>query len=315
MNGLADSIPPAEAIAAEYGFGRVAVGEWIGSQPGRTARIRADGREYVARLYGPDEAEARVPFLAELRDRLRACGLRVERTLRTAAGDAFSRLPSGGAMVLSVRHRGASMRVPFSQRDARRWGRFVARWRVACEGWDSAQRVPAGAVQTAPVALFQEAQSLAKDCDRARGILARWRDSIVVTCESAASDRALEPVHGDLWPGNLLAEARGLRAIDFRASGYAPGAFDVATAFRWMPWRKDTVQAGWRWRAWLSGYRSVRGATLPDLSGVPALACLQHLHFLTEEASAAQRGEPGYGDASWYVEDHCDAIDTLLSSR
>jgi Ser/Thr protein kinase RdoA (MazF antagonist) len=84
---------------------------------------------------------------------------------------------------------------------------------------------------------------------------------------------------------------------------------DLATAFRWMPWRADRAGARASWRAWLSGYRGVREPPDAELRGVPPVACLQHLIWMIAEVGAVPDGNP---QASWYFEDHCSAIEDLI---
>ena len=123
------------------------------------------------------------------------------------------------------------------------------------------------------------------------------------------------PVHGDLWPGRVLKTKAGLKAIDFRMSGVGTAAIDMATAFRWMPWRTDAQLAAQTWRAWLDGYGAARPVASRDLGVVPALGALQCLHWLIlEMAEAEQVGAPVEHEL-FYLRDHCESISALMESN
>lgn len=140
-----------------------------------------------------------------------------------------------------------------------------------------------------------------------RDILERASERIICCWEG---DSPIQPVHGDLWPGNLLLGPHGLRAIDFAEAGDGPRTIDLATACRWMPWRDDPAGAARSWEAWLAGYAQVGTFSQAELDSVPHLACLQHLIWMEAEVGASQDG----AESSYYIEDHCSAIQALLAA-
>jgi Ser/Thr protein kinase RdoA (MazF antagonist) len=142
---------------------------------------------------------------------------------------------------------------------------------------------------------------------RTRDILEGNAGRIIACWEGT---RAAQPVHGDLWPGNLLAWPHGLRAIDFAEAGDGPRTIDMATAFRWVPWRDDPARAAVSWESWLAGYGEVGVISQAELDSIPPLACLQHLIWMIAEVVTST----GAAESSWYVEDHCSAVQALLSS-
>jgi Ser/Thr protein kinase RdoA (MazF antagonist) len=130
----------------------------------------------------------------------------------------------------------------------------------------------------------------------------------IIGCWEGASSS--QPVHGDLWPGNLLSGPHGLRAIDFAEAGGGPRTIDLATALRWMPWRDDPAGAARSWQAWLAGYTEAGTLSQAELDSVPHVACLQHLIWMEAEVGTSL----DLAESSWYIEDHCSAIRALMAA-
>jgi Ser/Thr protein kinase RdoA (MazF antagonist) len=139
----------------------------------------------------------------------------------------------------------------------------------------------------------------------AHGSLEAASERIIGCWDGALATHA---VHGDLWPGNLLKGPHGLRAIDFAETGDGPSIIDLATAFRWMPWQEDREGASRLWAAWVGGYAESGEIFEVGLDVIPAVACLQHLVWMLREVGSSQ----DLSTISWYVEDHCSAIQALL---
>ena len=299
-------------IARCYGLKHIENLGWIGAEESlTTAKLRADGKDFIIRLYTD---MALVKFHTELMRRLESVGVNVEQVLPAASGKAYAVLTTGHIVTVFVRYRDPTMSIPFKEDDTRAWGRFVARMHTACQRWHPSVQVRAYLLQKSPQVILRQAMSFAAQIAHCRAILERFGTGIIAGCQRLLEDTAaFQPVHGDLWPGNLLKGSAGLRAIDFRESGDGPRAIDLATAFRWMPWSEDATLADALWRTWLAGYREVREPSEIEISSVSSLACLQQLRWLFAEASEASKGVPGYGAVSCYVEDHCANIEVLLS--
>lgn len=203
------------------------------------------------------------------------------------------------------------MSIPFGADDVRAWGRLAAIMHSACEHWHPSVWLRCQLLKTSPTVTLQRALEYAAHVPWCSEVLEKCGAEIISACEPNLDAKQFHPIHGDLWPGNMLKGASGLRAIDFSESGEGPRAMDLATAFRWMPWREDMMAADVLWRMWLSGYSEIREASDVELSSVPALACLQHLSWLVEEIANA--GTIGSANGSWYIEDHCSAIKAIMA--
>ena len=163
-----------------------------------------------------------------------------------------------------------------------------------------------------PASLFAEAKRLSRlvpECERA---LLPLEKRIVQGVQSAFLQGSNQPVHGDLWPGNLLDCGGELAAIDFSESGLGPTAIDAATAYRWMPW-EQRHQASSYWIAWLNGYNESYGGVQFELEHVMALAALQRLRFMIQEVNSCLNGfdSPGV-DPAEYIIDHLTSIKQFL---
>ena len=299
-------------IGRIYGMKRVVGLVWSGTDdPPTKGKLLADARRFVVRLYALDsESEAR--YHTEMIARLEDAGLRAESVVPTVDSAAYARIHALGFVTVHPKYAEIAMPQPCMPEDAAAWGAFVAAMHVTCELWRPSCAVPVSSMRDPPADLLGEATELATVDVRSLEVIKRFSDVIVGTCERLRKAEATQPVHGDLWPGNLLKSAQGLRAIDFREAGNGSRAVDMATAFRWLPWEENRQKAELLWRAWLSGYRREREPSEAELASVASLACLQHLWWLVQEARAASAGAKGYAQSAWYVRDHCQAIERLL---
>ena len=295
-------------MAYSYGLSSVEDWRWIkqGESPG-VATFVGDGRRYVARLFSGEDALPRADYISELALHLGSSGVDVEEVVRTAWGEPFVRLQGGVPVVVSrfypdsahvyaVRCRRRPSLGAVRGEDARRLPGLVSP-RDAPEPVAAARAKGGPRPGLGPAALLQEP----------RGIVER---TSVASSAAGREPRAARPVHGDLWPGNLLGGPHGLRAIDFAEAGDGPRTIDLATAFRWMPWRDDPAGATGLWSAWLSGYCEAGTISQAELDAVPAVACLQHLTWMIAEVRASTEA----AETSWYVEDHCSEVQALLSA-
>jgi Ser/Thr protein kinase RdoA (MazF antagonist) len=294
-------------IARFYGFPSVEDWRWIkeGESPA-VAELRAGGRRYVARIFADETDDHRAAYIAELLLHLASAGVMAEEPVRTASGDPVDRLPGGEPVILSPFSPDPPVPVPLGEDDARAWGRYVAGLHAACRGWRPKSGLPSPWVRQDPLTVVETALAITAAFPMAHGILEEASERIVRCWDGAPEFHA---VHGDLWPGNLLKGTDGLRAIDFAEAGDGPRVIDLATAFRWMPWREDHEVASQLWAAWLAGYSKGGMITEAELDSIPAVACLQHLVWMIREAGSSQ--DPS--TIAWYVEDHCLAIRTLLA--
>jgi Ser/Thr protein kinase RdoA (MazF antagonist) len=295
-------------IARSYGLAPVEGWRWIkrGESPA-VASLHADGRRLVARLFADEAAAPRAEYVARFMLHLRSVGVEAEEAVRTASGEPSARLPSGVTVVLSRFYADPPMTLPLGAGGARAWGRYVSELHRACRDWSAPSPLASPWLRREPRAIVERALTLAARFRGPRGILEMASERIIGCWDGAPS---LRPVHGDLWPGNLLAGPHGLRAIDFAEAGDGPPAIDLATAFRWMPWRDDPTGATMLWDAWLSGYREIGCVSGVELDSVPFVACLQHLIWMIAEVSAST----DEAEASWYLGDHSDALRAILAT-
>lgn len=295
-------------IAGHYNFKRIEHLCRIGSDTSSSlGSLRADGQDFVVRSYVNTLIAT---YQTELVQWLESAGINVECVKRTALGEAFALLLTGKIVTLFNYYPDPPMSVQFGFVDARTWGRLAALMHNACERWHPSVWLRCKLLETSPKVAIERVIDHPIQVPRCREIL-RKLVALVSTYEPILNAAAFQPVHGDLWPGNILKGAYGLRVIDFGECGDGPRAVDLATAFRWMPWREDPVVAEVLWRTWLSGYREIREPSDIELSSVPALACLQHVSWMMEEISTAEECESA--DRSWYIEDHCNAIRAIMA--
>jgi Ser/Thr protein kinase RdoA (MazF antagonist) len=295
-------------IAHSYEFRTVEDWRWLkeGESPA-VAEIRADGRGYVARTF-TDETEAhRADDVAGLHLHLASAGVEAEEVVPDASGEPVCRLPSGVSIILSPFYPDSPVPLPFDEETARAWGRYVASMHAACRGWRPTFGLPSPWLRHDPVTVLGRALSITESSPTADGVLKGASERIIRCWDGGPPIHA---VHGDLWPGNLLKGPSGLRAIDFAEAGEGPSVIDLATAFRWMPWREDREGASRLWAAWLAGY--TEGGELPDaeLAAMSAVAGLQHVVWMITEVGSSQ----DTATVAWYVEDHCSAIQALLTA-
>jgi Ser/Thr protein kinase RdoA (MazF antagonist) len=299
---------PLAEIACAYDLSSAEGWRWIkeGGSPA-VALFRADGRRYVARVFA-DEADCpRAGYIAELALHLGSVGISVEEVVCTASGQTISRLSGGMPVILSQFYPDPPLPVPFDAGAARAWGRYVAGTHAACRDWRPPGPLRSPWLFPDPAAVLDRALALAEPLRESRDILERATERIVGCWGEAPRS---QPTHGDLWPGNLLRGPDGLRAIDFAQAGDGPRTIDLATAFRWMPWRDDPARAAPLWDAWLAGCGEVEMVPQAELDSVPPVACLQHLVWMVAEVSASN----GVAESLWYVEDHCCAVRALLTA-
>ena len=294
-----------------YGLDAIESWRWVPAEPEHVARFACEGREFALRVC---ESESDVQYQADYMMELHRHDLAGERTVLTSQGEPHVTLSHEKILVLCHIEPGSLMDVPFGAEGARTWGRLTAEIHLAGSRWRPQRSVKTLFARTAPDRALAEAERLAKLNDQCRETLDRHGNEIVRGARVAMAHDTPIPVHGDLWPGRILKTEAGLKAIDFRTSGIGPPAIDMATAFRWMPWRKDARLAAQTWRAWLDGYESVRPVVLRDLDVVPALGALQCLHWLVVEMTEAkQEGAPPEHEA-FYLRDHSEAICALMSN-
>ncbi len=295
-------------MASPYGLGPVGDWRWVKEDESPAiAMLRAGGRRYVARLFSGEDALPRAAYISELALHLGSAGVVVEEVVRTASGEPFASPPSGMPMILSHFHPDSPLPVPFDADVARSWGRYVAVMHAACRDWCPPAPLPSPWLRDDPGTVLGRALGLARSTPSFRAMLEDASERIIRCWEGAP---ATQPVHGDLWPGNLLGGRQGLRAIDFAEAGEGPRTIDLATAFRWMPWRDNPAGAARSWEAWLAGYTEVGTLSQAELDAVPQVACLQHLIWMVAEVGAS----PGGAESSWYIEDHCSAVQALLAA-
>jgi Ser/Thr protein kinase RdoA (MazF antagonist) len=295
-------------IARSYGFSSVEEWLWIkeGESPA-VAMLQADGRRYVARVFADDAAITRADYISELANHLGSVGISVEEVIQTQPSGSRPRLPNGGAVVLSRYYPDLPLPVPYDSDDAQSWGQYVARMHVACRRWQPSTPLVSPWLRHDPVAVLNRAMGLAGSLRESGSILQEASGRIVGCWDRAAEPH---PVHGDLWPGNLLKGSNGLRAIDFAESGDGPHTIDMATALRWMPWRTDPSAAAVLWNSWMTGYSKIGTIRQTELHSVVAVACLQQLVWMLVEVDTSATE----AESAWYVADHCQAVASLLSS-
>jgi len=298
-------------IASAYGFSRVEEWLWIGSKPGRIATLQVDADQFVARFHTDT---TRAIYIAELLSWLEGAGVEAEVLHGTVTGARYTQLSTGESVLLTKYCPGAPSHGPLSPSDARIWGRFAARLHAATEGWCPSVHVQVPLLEKGPETLLSQALEFAAPFCQWQSILARFGPRVIVRCRRLLAAVSFQPIHGDLWPGNLLRTPTGFRAIDFEGSGSGPRTIDMASAYRWMPWRENRATAAVLWQAWLAGYLDVHEPSELEIASVPALASLQHLYWLIVEARAVPQGTSGEAELAWYVEDHCGALQVLLES-
>jgi len=297
-----------DEMAFSYGLSSIEGWRWIkqGESPA-VATLSAGGHRFVARLFGDETAVPQADYISQLGLHLGSVGVEAEEVVRAASGEPFARLPSGVPVILSRFYPDPPMPVPFEAERARVWGRYVSGLHNACRDWHRPSVLPSSWLRQEPRMVIERSLALTAHSRGPRGILVNASEHIIHCWEGAT---ATQPVHGDLWPGNLLSGPHGLRAIDFADAGDGPRTIDLATAFRWMPWRDDPSGAARSWEEWLAGYSEVGTLSQAELDAVPPLACLQHLIWMTIEVDASNDAV----ELSRYVEDHCSAIHALLAA-
>lgn len=315
-----------DEITCCYGFERIENLHWIRSDElCAIGRLRTDVQEFIVRLYkacslcepwtssygsGKDLAIYHTEFICWLES---AC-VNVEHLIRTKSEVAYAFLSTGEIVTLFICYTDPSIPLPLGADDVRAWGRFVARMHAACERWHPSVQVKVRLLKMSPEVTLNRAMSFAAKLPKSRNILEKFGPDIVFGCQRLLDIEEFQPVHGDLWPGNLLKGPDGLRAIDFLESGDGPRAVDMATAFRWIcgEYKEYTDLL---WQAWLSGYSEICKPSALEIDSAPALACLQSLYWLIFETSEALKEgaeTEGWSSPSFYVEDHCSTIETLL---
>ena len=232
-------------ISFSYGLASIEGWRWIkrGESPA-VATLHADGRRLVARLFADENAAPRADYISQLNVHLRSVGVEAEEVVRTASWEPFARLSSGMPVILSRFYPDPPMPVPFGAERARAWGRYVSELHNACRDWHAPLPLPSPWLRREPRMVLERALALTANSRGSRGILEMASERIIGCWEGGPS---IQPVHGDMWPGNLLSGPHGLRAIDFAEAGQGPRTIDLATAFRWMPWRDDTAGAARSW--------------------------------------------------------------------
>ncbi len=297
-----------DEVACCFGLSSIDGWQWIkqGEWPA-VAAFHADNRRFVARLFADETAAPQAEYISQLGLHLASVGVEVEEVVRTASGEPFARLTSGVPVILSRYYTDRPMTLPLEAEGAQVWGRYVSVLHNACRDWPAPSPLPSRWVREHPGAILRRALDLARSSSSFASILAEASGRIIRCWEETP---AIQPVHGDLWPGHLLGGPHGLMAIDFADAGDGPRTIDLATAFRWMPWRDDPAGATILWDAWLVGYAEAGTLSQAEFDAVPQVACLQHLIWLEAEVGTA----PGEAESSWYVEDHCTAIQALLAA-
>jgi fructosamine-3-kinase len=103
-----------------------------------------------------------------------------------------------------------------------------------------------------------------------------WADRIVAWTSLSAQDDALQPIHGDLHRGNLVAAPGGFAFIDFDKVMFAPTVFDLAKLIAtslFQPGKRTRFQAR-KAADLLAGYTSVRPLNDAELTALEGLVIL-----------------------------------------
>lgn len=296
-----------ERLKSLYGLPCLEVHWPIHRELGPLVWVSAGDRKFAARLYRLPEALDELEYHVALIGHLEGCGVCVEAVVPTTGGARCAVLDPGRGVALSVQSPGSAIPVDFGEDLARTWGSYVARMHNACESWRPVRTLRSAVLRAGTASATRSALAYAeRPPDRAllRELAMRLR-----SCEPVLAAGGLRPVHGDLWPGNLLEDNGRLRAIDFRCAGDGWRVVDVATAFRWMPWRTAPLVARSRWAAWIESYTAACPLAPLELAAVPAVAGLCQVYWMNLEVANARTSGAGHAG---YVRDHCDAIGALL---
>jgi len=305
----------AKLLRSSYGLECIEGWRWVPAEPMNVARLRAEGQEFVARIYDPDTGTGRINFHVEFIEWLQTHGLGGETLVPTAAGKPYARLSNREAAMLLALDEGAFLPVPFEAADARAWGEFTGRLHTCCESWQPNERVGALLLQESPTELLDEACHLTAASSSGRAIMEQWAAAIASDCDRLIDAEDAQPVHGCLWPGTLLKGSSGLKVVDVRFSGFGPRAVDMANAFRWMYWRDDPTRAASLWGAWLAGYRECRTPSELELRSLPAVASLWNAYWLIDQVDMAMAENARKKDIRWYIDDHCTIIKAQMARR
>jgi|GEM_PF-6585347 len=304
-----------QEMARVYGFRQIEDWHWVSTnEPYATARLQADGQAYVARLYSETEQFTTAHYHTSLMRWIEYSGIPVEAVIPTALGSQLAILSNGKTVVLSVFHPVTTVPLPISHEDVVKWGVLTARIHVACERWCPDVHVPTALLRSSPRVMLIRAMDLACGVPESKATLVKFDLTIVPVSEHVFNVGTKCPVHGDLWPGNLLKETDGLRVIDFQESGDGTPVVDMATAYRWMPWRENSKVAHDLWQAWLEAYRQIREPSEIEVNSIMSVACLQQLYWLIEEIKDAHANVSAQPEIAWYVNDHCETIEAILAS-
>ncbi|MBT3270249.1 phosphotransferase [Candidatus Poribacteria bacterium] len=266
----------------------------------RLGSMRARGSRLLFRAYAGPEGPTKAIYHTEFIARLAEAGIPTEQLLPTTTG---SLIASAGDMALVASTALDEPRLRLDRDACHRWGSLAARMHEACVGWRPSARVTAPMLRGGLRAAVQRAIRCATPVPACRAFLEGRAQEIADTCACALASGVDMPVHGDLWPGNILVSSDGLRPVDFVESGDGSPIIDFATAFRWT-----TVEAPEpQWDAWIAGYEDVRPSLRgTELAALPAVASLQQMYWMCAEVEeVAAIGEE---EAAPYIEDHCSTI-------
>ncbi|MAF10004.1 hypothetical protein CMK11_06085 [Candidatus Poribacteria bacterium] len=266
----------------------------------RLGSMRAADTRLLFRAYSGPQGRAKAIYHREFIARLAEAGIPAEQLLPTTSGTLIA---TAGDMALVASTASDEPRLLLDRDACRRWGNLAARMHEACVGWRPSARVTAPMLRGGSRAAVRRAIRCAAPIPACRAILEDCAQEIADTCARALSSDADMPVHGDLWPGNILVSADGLRPVDFVESGDGSRIVDFATALRWT-----TVEGpGSQWEAWIAGYEDVRPSLRgAELAALPAVASLQQMYWMCVEVEeVAAIGEE---DIAPYIEDHCSTI-------
>lgn len=275
------------------------------------AFVESSSGRLVARRYTGKRANDRASFIVELLKSFQAQGVPAEEIISDKSGNGFTVLDSDAVLVVFRWREGTPFKLT-TLKDYHAWGAYMGRLHLAASRVQSISQYNTPLTSMEPAALFAEAQRLSQLAPECEQVLLHLEARIVQGARSAFVQSRIQPVHGDLWPGNLLQCEGGLIAIDFSESGLGPVAVDVATAYRWMPWEQGH-QASSKWTAWVDGYNEECGDVQFEVEHVVTLAALQHLRFMIEEVNSCLKGfdTPGV-DPIEYVTDHVTNIRQFL---
>lgn len=275
------------------------------------AFVESPSGRLVARIYSGKRTNDRASFIVELLKWLQAQGVLAEEIVSGKSGNGFTALDSDAVLVVFRWREGTPFELTTLQ-DYYAWGAYMGRLHLATSRVQSITPYNTPLTSMEPASLFAEAQRLSRLDPECEQVLLHLEERIVQGTRSAFAQGRTQPVHGDLWPGNLLQCGRGLAAIDFSESGLGPISIDVATAYRWMPWEQGH-QASSNWAAWFDGYSEECGDVQVKVEHVMTLAALQHLRFMIEEVNNCLNGfdTPG-ADPIEYVTDHVTSIRQFL---